>query len=238
MTLPSVERAIPGSYQLDALLRGRALQRAWHRARLELIAQLLPPVHDEWSLDLAAGSGIVTWRFPEARVVSVDMRLDACRTIHAHSPGRAVMVAELDQLPVRSAVFSQVYFLETLEHLTVEEGRCILEEARRVSRAGARCLVTTPNYRSHWILLEWLLDALRLTPPLGQGQHVSRYDRASLAGVIQGTGWRVARIGSFNLLAPLAGAISRAAGDWAVRVEARRGGSTGALLYAICQAGS
>jgi hypothetical protein len=238
MTLPRVERDIPGSYQLDALLRGRALQRAWHRARLELIAQLLPPGSDGWSLDLAAGSGIVSWRFPEARVVSVDMRLDACRTIHAHSPGNPVMVAELGRLPVRSAAFSQVYFLETLEHLTVEQGRRILAEARRVSRAGARCLITTPNYRSHWIVLEWLLDALRLTPPLGKGQHVSRFDRGSLVRAIQGTGWRVARVGSFNLLAPLAGAVSAAAGDWMVSVEARRCGSAGALLYALCEAGS
>jgi hypothetical protein len=238
MTLPRVESDIPGSYQLDALLRGRALQRAWHRARLELIAQLLPPRRDAWSLDLAAGSGIVSWRFPEARVVSVDMRLDACRTIHGHSPGRPVMVAELGQLPVRSAVFSQVYFLETLEHLTVEQGRRILEEARRVSCAGAGCLITTPNYRSHWMLLEGLLDALRLTPPLGNGQHVSRYDRGSLVGAIQGTGWRVVQVGSFNLLAPLIGSVSRAAGDWMVNVEARRCGSTGALLYALCEAGS
>ena len=36
MPLPSLEHDIPGSYQLDALLRGRALQRAWHRARLDL----------------------------------------------------------------------------------------------------------------------------------------------------------------------------------------------------------
>jgi ubiquinone/menaquinone biosynthesis C-methylase UbiE len=238
MTLPRVERDIPGSYQLDALLHGRALQRAWHRARLELIAQLLPPGRDTLSLDLAAGSGIVAWRFPEARVVSVDMRLDACRTIRAHSSRRLAMVAELGELPLRSAVFSQVYFLETLEHLTPDEGRCILDEARRVSRPGARCLITTPNYRSHWILLEWLLDALRLTPPLGKGQHVSRYDRGSLAHVVQETGWRVARVGSFNALAPLAGVVSHAAGDWMVAVEARHAGPSGALLYALCEARS
>ena len=41
MPLPSVEREIPGAYQLDALLRGRRLQRAWHRARLDLVAQLV-----------------------------------------------------------------------------------------------------------------------------------------------------------------------------------------------------
>ena len=59
MTLPRVERDISGSYQLDALLRGRALQRAWHRARLELVGRLLPPRPDAPSLDLAAGAGIL-----------------------------------------------------------------------------------------------------------------------------------------------------------------------------------
>jgi SAM-dependent methyltransferase len=238
VTLPSVERDIPGNYQLDALLRGWALQRAWHRARLELVSQLLPPRRDSLALDLAAGSGIVTWRFPQSPVVSVDMRLAACRTVRGHSRDARTVAAELGRLPFRSGAFSQVYFLETLEHLTPERGRLILEEARRVSRAGARCLITTPNYRSHWILLEWLLDALRLTPPLAQGQHVTRYDRDALVRVVEGTGWQIVRVGSFNLLAPLAGAVSRTAGDWMVGVEARRAGLSGALLYAICQAES
>jgi ubiquinone/menaquinone biosynthesis C-methylase UbiE len=238
MPLPRVERDISGSYQLDALLRGRALQRAWHRARLELVARLLPPRPDAPSLDLAAGAGILTWRFPDCRIVSVDMRLDACRAISAHSPAARGVVAELGRLPFRAGVFSRVYFLETLEHLTHEEGLRTLEEARRVSRPGARCLVTTPNYRSHWVLLEWLLDALRLTPPLAEAQHVSRYSRATFARVLGDAGWRVVRSGSFNLVAPFAGAIAPPAGDWLVGVEARLAGRAGALLYAVCEAGS
>ncbi len=238
MTLPRVEREIPGGYQLDALLRGRAVQRAWHRARLQLVADVLPPPSGALSLDLAAGSGILTYWFPTSPIVSVDMRLEACRAIRAHTPQARAAAAELGRLPFRSGAFAQVYFLETLEHLTREEGSRILEEARRVARPGARGLITTPNYKSHWVMLEWLIDVLRLTPPLASGQHVSHYDRASLARVIAGAGWRVAHTGSFNLVAPFAGAVSSAAGDWLVRVEARRGGGAGALLYAICEAGS
>lgn len=238
MPLPRVENEIPGAYQLDALLRGRSLQRAWHRARLDLVAHLLPPARDALSLDLAAGAGIVTWKFQESRVVSVDMRVDACRSVRGHSPGARAIVAELGCLPFRAGTFSQLYFLETLEHLTLDEGRRILEEIRRVSRPGARCLITTPNYRSHWVILEWLLDAWRLTPPLAKGQHVSRYDGGTLARTLEDAGWRVVRLGSFNLLAPFAGIVSRTIGTWTVDVEARRAGHAGALLYAVCEARS
>jgi SAM-dependent methyltransferase len=238
MPLSRIENQIPGAYQLDALLSGWALQRAWHRARLDLVARLLPPVPGSPALDLAAGAGILTWRFRESRVVSVDMRVDACRSVRTHTPGAAAIAADLSELPFRSATFSQVYFLETLEHLTRDEGRKVLEEAHRISRPGGRCLITTPNYRSHWVVFEWALDALRLTPPLTDRQHVSRYDSSTLAGAIRTAGWRIVRVGSFNLFAPFAGVLSRAMGARAVDVEARWAGHAGALLYAVGEATS
>jgi ubiquinone/menaquinone biosynthesis C-methylase UbiE len=236
MPLSRVETDIPGAYQLDALLRGWPLQRAWHRARLDLAACVLPPVRDSVSLDLAAGAGIMTWKFRESRMVSVDMRVDACRAVRSHTPGARAVVAELGLLPFPSGTFSRIYFLETLEHLTLDEGRRVLEEARRVSRPGGRCLITTPNYRSHWVMFEWLLDRLRLTPPLTKGQHVSRYDSEVLECAAATTGWRILRLGSFNLVAPFAGLVSGTIGAWAVGVEVRGAGHAGALLYAVCEA--
>jgi ubiquinone/menaquinone biosynthesis C-methylase UbiE len=235
MTLPRVERDIPGNYQLDAMLRGWPLQRAWHRARLDLVSQVLPPEGDRSSLDLAAGAGLLTWRFPESAPISIDMRLEACRAVRAHTPRAHAIVAGLERLPFRPATFSRLYFLETIEHLTADEGRRVLEEVRRVARHDARCLVTTPNYRSHWILLEWLIDALHLTPPMIEGQHVSRYDSASLRRMLEGSGWRVLQLGSFNLLAPFAGVLSGTLGRRALGFETRRAGHAGALLFAVCE---
>jgi hypothetical protein len=234
--LSDTERSIPPGYQLDALIKGWPFQRAWHRARLDLIERLLPPSRGSLSLDLAAGAGIVTWRFQGCPIVSIDMRVDACRTIRDHTPGALAVASELGRLPFRSSTFSQIYFLETLEHLTSDEGRLVLEEMRRVSQSGSRCLVTTPNYRSHWLVLEWLLDACRLTPPLAGGQHISRCDGPALARIVEAAGWRILRRGSFNLIAPVVGMISKAAGDWAIDVEVERAGQAGALLYVLCEA--
>ena len=139
-------------------------------------------------------------------------------------------------MPFRSSTFSQIYLLEALEHLTEEKGRRTLEELRRVATPGARCLVTTPNYRSHWVVLEQLVDALGLAPPMADAQHVSRYDSQTLMRIAKLSGWSVVRLGSFNLLAPFVGLFSRRSAAWTVGVEARRGGTAGALLYALCEA--
>ena len=231
----SDEYNIPGGYQLDALLHGWALQRAWHRARLDLIAHVLPPSRDALVLDAAAGSGIVSYRFGQMNIVSTDLRVSACQAVRSHSPSARTVAAELCALPFRSARFSQVYFLEAIEHLTADQGLRALGELRRVARAGARCLITTPNYRSHWLLLEHLVDTLGVTLPMADVQHQSKYDRDALARAAESTGWRVATLGSFNFLAPFLGMVSSRAGAWAIALETsylRRGG---ALLYAVCE---
>ena len=188
------------------------------------------------ALDAAAGSGLITWKFRHATIVSADMRVTACRTVHTHTVGAKAAAADLSALPFRSATFSQIYFLEALEHLSEEKARRALRELRRVAVPGAQCLITTPNYRSHWVLLEWLIDALRLTPPMADAQHVSRYDSDTLPRMAESCGWTVARTGSFNLFTPLVGMISRQAAAWAVGVEANRVGNAGALLYTVCLA--
>jgi len=236
MERSSVEHDIAGGYQLDALLRGWAPQRAWHRARLDLVAHVLPPRNGSLILDAAAGSGIVTWRFPDSHIVSADMRVSACRFVRTHTPNARAAAGELCALPFQSASFSQIYFLEAVEHLSEDDGRSALAELRRVARPGARCLVTTPNYHSLWVVIERALDALRLTPPMSNAQHQSRYDAGSLADIAQAAGWRVVRSGSFNLAAPMIGMLSARAGAWATGREARRLGRAGTLLYSVCEA--
>jgi ubiquinone/menaquinone biosynthesis C-methylase UbiE len=232
----TVEHDIAGGYQFDALLRGWAPQRAWHRARLDLVAHVLPPASGALVLDAAAGSGILTWRFPQSNIVNFDMRISACRFVRTHTPDARTTAGELCALPFRSGTFSQIYFLEAIEHLSEVDGRAALRELRRVSRAGALCLITTPNYHSSWLLLERLIDAFHLTPPMTNAQHQSRYTSRRLVAAAESTGWKVVRLGSFNLAAPFLGIFWRRAGAWAIEREADRLGGAGTLLYAVCEA--
>jgi ubiquinone/menaquinone biosynthesis C-methylase UbiE len=231
----SVEHAIPGDYQLQALRQGRALQRAWHRARLDLVSCVLPPRPGGLLLDAAAGSGILTWRFGTRGLVSTDLRVSACAAIRAHTAGAPAVAALLDALPFRDGVFTQLYLLEALEHLDPEEGIRALGELRRVAAPGAECLITTPNDRSLWPTIERLLDRWGLTPPMEGAQHVSKYDRRSLARTAAASGWTVRRLGTFNLVAPVAGTLVPAAGRWITSAEAAALRAAGPLLFAVCR---
>jgi ubiquinone/menaquinone biosynthesis C-methylase UbiE len=197
---------------------------------------MLPPTADSLALDAAAGSGLLTWRFRHRNIVSADMRVTACRAIKTHTPDARAAAADVDSLPFRSGTFAQIYFLEVIEHLTMDSGERALRELRRVARPGARCLITTPNYHSYWVVLEWLIDRLRLTPRLGGAQHVSHYDRRMLGEAARSAGWTTLRLGSFNHLAPLVSILSARVGARVTAWEAGRDTSIGPLLYCLCEA--
>ena len=164
------------------------------------------------------------------------MRVSACRSLRAHTPDARAIAADLRALPFRWGTFSQIYFLEAIEHLSEENGRSVLRELRRVSLPGARCLITTPNYRSSWVLLERLVDAMRLTPPMTNGTTCVSLPWPSIGGR-RGIHRLEGRApGSFNLVAPFLGMFSKRAGAWAVEREARRLGRAGMLLFLVCEA--
>ena len=233
----SIEHAIPGDYQLRALQQGWRLQRAWHRARLDLIAHVLPPAAEGLILDAANGSGIVTWKFKERRIVSADYTLGWRRDPAAHQ--RRPRGRGAGEFPALfSGTFTQAYLLEAIEHLGEDEGVRALREMARVCRPGGTCLITTPNYRSHWRLMELALDRWGPTQPLGDAQHVTKYDSARLRKAAAAAGWSVTRLGSFNLVAPIAGVFSARAGGWLTGVESSRLRFGGPLLFGVAGAPS
>lgn len=235
MRVGAIEYEIPADYQQRALQEGWALQRAWHRARLDLVEHLLPPDPAALSLDAAAGSGILALRFAPAPIVSTDIRLDACAVIRSHGSHSSAASANLSALPFRDGAFDRVYLLEVLEHLTPDDGLTAARQLMRVCRTGGRCLITTPNYGSHWSILERTIDRLKLTPAMAGEQHVTRFTSASLGTLMREAGWSIVRQGSFNLFAPIAGVFSRRAGSRALRLELDLKGNPGALLFALCE---
>jgi SAM-dependent methyltransferase len=163
------------------------------------------------------------------------MRVSACEAMRRHTPGARAVAALIDALPFSSGTFAQAYFLEVIEHLDEELGLRALREIARVCRPGAACLITTPNYHSHWPLLELALDRWGPTPQLADAQHVTRYHARKLRRAAEAAGWTVTKLGSFNLVAPIAGAISPNLAARLTAVEASWLRFGGPLLFAVCR---
>jgi hypothetical protein len=78
----------------------------------------------------------------------------------------------------------------------------------KLTNPGGQLFLTTPNYRSAWPLIEWLLDRFELVAKLDEVQHVTHFTKRKLSEMCERTGWTVHRIGTFNGLAPFLAPIS------------------------------
>src|SRR5260370_2306070 len=60
--------------------------------------------------------------------------------------------------PPRSTLFPYTTLFRSIEHLAQGQGETMLAEFARLLVPGGRLVLTTPNRRSPWPLVEWLLD--------------------------------------------------------------------------------
>ncbi len=70
---------IPGNYQYNALYHGNPVQRSWHRAKINLIERVAPPIPGSRVLDATCGSGVISYFLHKmgATVLGVDINQDA-----------------------------------------------------------------------------------------------------------------------------------------------------------------
>ena len=85
----------------------------------------------------------------------------------------------------------------------------VLSLFHKLTNPGGQLFLTTPNYRSAWPLIEWLLDRFGLVATLDEVQHVTHFTERTLSAMCERAGWKVRHIGTFNGLAPFLAPISR-----------------------------
>jgi len=145
------------------------------------------------------------------------------------------VVGDAVQLPFKDQAFDVLTLVEVVEHLSEPETNQMLRELHHVTRPGAWLLVTCPNRKSLWPLIERLLDALHLVPRLRGEQHQQAFSVEELESVLAGTGLDVIRSGSFLMIAPFAAAVSWRLAEKLLRWELACSRRFGNLVYCLAQ---
>ncbi|HEY2736895.1 MAG TPA: methyltransferase domain-containing protein, partial [Thermoanaerobaculia bacterium] len=199
--------AIPGDYQHRALYAGPAPQRFWHRAKLEEALALLRLGPGDRMLDAGCGSGLLAAmaaEVPGTEVLGVDANPAAIEFVARTfvRPNLKFRQALVDELDVEPGSFEKIGFLEVIEHLSRAQGEAVLAQFARLLAPGGRLVLTTPNRRSPWPLIEWLLDHLHLVPPLSGEQHEVLYDLDELRAMGEAAGLTLAEHRMIDTIAP------------------------------------
>ena len=237
--------SVAGDYQYRALHSGHPMQRFWHRGKLVMIDKLIRPHLGVGSRVLEVGCGAgnlllqatVAGSYPVALDLSmqaltfVRSRLEEAKSEAEAPVGYACTQAIGEALPLAGESFDCVLMSEVIEHL--EEPRDSICEAVRVLRSGGRLLITTPNYRSFWPLMESVVDRLSMAPKMAGEQHISRFHPSSLKRMLVQSGLRMEYAGSIYNLSPFLSLVSSTQAIRQLQRELNRRGGLGMILVAV-----
>jgi ubiquinone/menaquinone biosynthesis C-methylase UbiE len=237
--------SVAGDYQYRALYSGHPMQRFWHRGKLTMIDRLIRPHLTDGSrlLEIGCGAGnlllqaTVQDSYPVALDLSrqaltfVRSRLEEAKT-GAQSPSDFACTQAIGEfLPFTDNSFDCILISEVIEHLAAPQ--VSLREAVRVLRPGGRLLVTTPNYRSFWPVMEWAVDRLNMAPKMAGEQHISRFHAASLRNMLVQLGLTLEYSGSIYYLSPFFALVSSKQAEQQLQREIQHRSLFGMILVAV-----
>lgn len=195
-----------GDYQYRALHGRNPVQRFWHQKKLEFAKEKLGALHGKKILDVGCGSGHLCFALAGSckEIIGIDISQHAIEFAQnmkqkLNLSNVIFMKTDPDSFPFQSESFDAVIMMELVEHL--ENPAFLLAEALRVLKKNGRIFITTPNYKSCWPLVEWLLDYFHLTPPLKGHQHISKFNRAILQKLLEPR-VAISDQGSFYVISP------------------------------------
>lgn len=234
---------IPAGYYYEVAQKGSAVQKFWHRHKF---LSVLRHVEGAKSLaDYGCGPGtflsILGEVNPEIRAVGVDLGSKqiefAKREIAPKFPGGRISFEALtSEQPTMSALdhsLDAVTSIEVIEHLHPFYAHQLLLESRRVLKPEGKLVITTPNYRSLWPLIEFGLE--RMSPVKYHDQHISKFTPSALVKFVESAGFTVEKVETTFVIAPFLAGLSKPLAEALLKLEAALFPSIGSLLVVVAK---
>jgi SAM-dependent methyltransferase len=234
MTIPGYDydKAIPAGFYDEIYQRRTGVRFFWHDLNFRAVAARLEGAATV--LDIGCGPGTFIGNYLDG-VDCLGIDFSAPQIDYANRRyGTAGHRFSTQALAGLDGGFDAITMIELIEHLPPAEARRLLAEARGLLLPGGRLVVTTPNYRSLWPVIEWGVNLVSSVSY--EQQHINKYGRGRLAAELAEAGYGQVTVGTAVGLAPFAAVFGRQPAEWLDAVERSIGHlGCGNLLVAVAR---
>ncbi len=227
--------SICGSYQYNAYYTGSRIQRFWHYIRLKESAIALNTIATDTVLDIGCGSGLFASFIASenaAAVLAIDANkeaIDFCRLTYQLN-NLTFEQKTTDEINLREKSLDKIVLLEVIEHITKEQAELLLKNIQRLLKPGGLLVISTPNKRSLWPIIEFVMDKLKLAPKMNKEQHEVLYSRKQLSKLAANNGLMPITEKTILFLSPWAAILHWRLGLYFHKLEMKFKSKTGSIL--------
>ena len=200
---------IESGYYHKAYSGGNPVQRYWHTERFKKIIHQVNP-KKKILLDLGCGPGTLLSQIPQTytKVIGIDFdekQIDFAKKEFKNYKRITWIAGDVNKIHFKEK-FDYILCSEVIEHLKPEHADRLLRLCYELLKKDGKLILTTPNYRSFWPLIEKAVNFFGKVDY--SEQHINKMNRASLKSALLKNKFKVDKLETFYIAAPFTSVIS------------------------------